>query len=541
MPAFHLRRGLHPAVRRADSGTSSASREQTQGSRVLGASAIALISLAAVLTLRGLPSVAEYGWSSIAYYLLGAIFFFIPLALVAAELATGWPRAGGLYAWVREAFSDRSGFLAIWFEWIENVVWFPTVLSFVAAAIAYVIEPSLANEKLYLVIVMLTVFWALTLANFFGIKWTLRLNNPAVIIGTLIPAAILIGLGIYWLAAGKHLAIPFHASKLAPNLSHVNNMVFFVGVILGYAGIEMAGFHAKETRNPKRDYPRAIILAALLIVGISILATLAIAFVVPQAKLSLVAGILEAFQYFFGALGLGTWATQVMAALVGLGTLALISTWLLGPSKGLYAAERTGDLPPELHYVNKRHVPVALLVCQGVLGTMFALLFLFVPSINTSYWMLTALTTQILVLMYIMIFAAAIKLRYTQPDAPRAYRIPGGKYYGMWIVAGMGIVGSVFSLIMGFIPPTGVKHWPTPIYVAAMFAAIIVCSAPPFIMEKIKKPSWIEEHPDEVLLDLDEDKTPAQIAGEEAARLAAASGVVLAATGVQADAKASVS
>jgi putative glutamate/gamma-aminobutyrate antiporter len=541
MPAFHLRRSLHPAVRHADSTDGSASREQTQGPKVLGASAIALISLAAVLTLRSLPSVAEYGWSSIAYYLMGAIFFFIPLALVAAELATGWPRAGGLYAWVREAFSDRSGFLAIWFEWIENVVWFPTVLSFVAAAIAYVIEPSLANEKLYLVLVMLTVFWGLTLANFFGMKWTLRLNNPAVIIGTLIPAAILIGLGIYWLAAGKHLAIPFHTSKLAPNLSHVNNMVFFVGVILGYAGIEMAGFHAKETRNPKRDYPRAIILAALLIVGISILATLAIAFVVPQAKLSLVAGILEAFQYFFGALGLGTWATQVMAALVGLGTLALISTWLLGPSKGLYAAERTGDLPPELHYVNKRHVPVALLVCQGILGTMFALLFLFVPSINTSYWMLTALTTQILVLMYIMIFASAIKLRYTQPNTPRAYKIPGGNY-GMWIVAGMGIAGSLFSLIMGFIPPSGVKHWPTPIYVAAMFAAIVICSAPPFIIEKIKKPGWVEEHPDEVLLDLDEDKTQAQIASEEASGLAGAREVALAAAAnVQTNEKAPVS
>jgi hypothetical protein len=319
MPAERLRRHLHPAVHRADSAESSVGHEQTQGPRVLGASAIALIGLAALLTLRSLPSVAEYGWSSVAYYLLGAIFFFIPLALVAAELATGWPRAGGLYAWVREAFSDRSGFLAIWFEWIENVVWFPTVLSFVAAAIAYVIEPHLANEKLYLVIVMLVVFWSLTLASFFGMKWTLRLNNPAVIIGTLIPAAILIGLGIYWLAAGKHLAIPFHASKLAPNLSHVNNMVFFVGVILGYAGIEMAGFHAKETRN----------------------------------------------------------------------------------------------------------------------------------------------------------------------------------------------------------------------------AAIVICSAPPFIVEKIKKPSWIEEHPDEVLLDLDEDKTPAQIASEEASGLAAAGGVVLASASVKVDEKVS--
>jgi glutamate:GABA antiporter len=348
-------------------------------------------------------------------------------------------------------------------------------------------------------------------------------NNPAVIIGTLIPAAVLIALGAYWLFAGRHLEIPFAASKLKPNLSSANHLVFFVGVVLGYAGIEMAGFHAKETRNPKRDFPRAIFLAAVLIVGISILATLAIAFIVPQAKLSLVAGIPQAFAYFFKSLGVGAWATKLMSGLVAIGTLALISTWLMGPSKGLYASERTGDLPPELHYVNKRHVPVAVLVLQGILTTMFALMFLFVPSINSSYWMLTALTTQILVMMYILIFASAIRLRYTQPDTQRAYKIPGGKA-GIWIVAGVGIFGSAFSLIIGFVPPSGVSHFPTVVYIAVMLGLIVICSAPPFIMEKIKNSDWKIEHPDTVLLDLDDVAEPtvpatAELAGAVATSL----------------------
>lgn len=517
MPANHLRRSMNPVVRHHATPAS-------KGPRILGAGSIALISLAAVLTLRGFPSVAEYGWSSIAFYVLGALFFLIPLALVAAELATGWPRAGGVYAWVKEAFGDHSGFVAVWFEWVEDVVWFPTVLSFVAATLAYAFDPGLASNKLYLVIVMLAVFWGLTLANFFGMKWTARLNNPGVLFGTLLPAIVLIALGAYWFLSGRTLAIPFHASKLVPNLGSASHLVFFAAVLLGFAGIEMAGFHAKETRNPGRDYPRAIFMAAALIIGFSILATLAIAFVVPQAKLSLVSGLLQAFDAFFKALGIGTWATKVMAALTGLGTLALISTWMLGPSKGLYAAEKSGDLPPELHYVNKRHVPVAILVAQGVLGTVFSLMFLFIPSINTSYWMLSALTTQILVLMYIMIFAAVIRLRYTQPDAPRPYKLPGGKV-GLWVIAGMGLAGSIFGLIIGFIPPTGIKHWPTPIYIAAMFGAILLCSAPPFIFEKIKKPGWRIETPDPVLLDLDEDKTAAQLAIDAAALTAAAPNV----------------
>ncbi|HTU96652.1 MAG TPA: amino acid permease [Solirubrobacteraceae bacterium] len=475
----------------------------------MGTRSIALVSLAAVLTLRGMPSVAEYGWSSIAYYVLGAVLFLIPLAMVAAELASAYPKAGGLYAWVKEAFNQRSGFMAIWFEWIEDQVWFPTVLSFVAASAAYVFDPSLANHKGYLVIVMLSVFWGLTLANFLGMRWTLRLNNPGVIIGTLFPAVVLIGIGIYWLIAGKHNAIPFHASKLVPSFSSINNLVFFVGVVLGYAGIELAGFHAKETKNPKRDFPRALLMATALIVGMSIIVTLAIAFVVPRHELSLVSGILQTYSAAFASLGIGSWATKLMAGLVTIGTLALISTWLLGPNKGMYATETTGELPPALHKVNKRHVPVALLVCQGVLTSVFALAFLFVPSINTSYWMLTALTTQILVLMYGMIMAAAIRLRYTQPDVERPYKIPGG-IRGMWLVAGAGIVGCVFSFVIGFIPPSGVSHWPTPIYIAAMAAAIIICSLPPFIVERIKKPSWVEAHPDPVLLELDDEDAGAE-------------------------------
>jgi len=490
----------------AQGGVSDSPAEKTtgsQGSRVLGARSLALITLAAVLTLRGMPSVAEYGWSSIAYYLLGALFELVPLGLVAAELATTWPESGGLYAWVREAFGDRSGFLAVWFGWVNNVPYFPTVLAFSATTLAYVIEPSLAGHKVYLVVAMLTIFWSITLANFLGMKWSARLNNPGVIFGTLLPAAVLIVLGGYWVLAGRHSAIPFHASKLVPNLDSVSNIVFFVAVLMSFTGMEITGYHAKETREPGRTYPRALFQAVVLIIAISILATLAIAFVVPQAKLSLVAGLMQAFEAFFGALGFGGWATRVMAALVGVGTLALIGAWILGPAKGLYATEETGDLAPKLSYVNKRHVPVAILIFQGVLTSIFALLFLFVPSINTGYWMLTALTTQLVLMMYGMVYAAAIRLRYTQPDVNRPYKIPGGKV-GIWIVGGMGLIGSLTALVVGFIPPTGVKHWPTPIYVAAIAVGILISTLPPFIIEKVRKPSWRIAHPDEVLVDVEQ-------------------------------------
>ena len=479
-------------------GRSAAGR----GSRVIGRPQLTLIILAAVLTLHNMPAVAEYGWASVSFYLLGALVFLIPLAMVVGELGAGWPRAGGNYAWVREAFGERRGLFAIWISWVTNLTWFPVVLSFFAATVAYVFAPSLAEDKIYVVLVVVGVLWALTLSNLFGTRWTLRLNNPSVVVGTLIPCAVLVVLAIYWLASGRNSQIPFSAGKLAPNLDSIGALVFFVGVILGYVGVEAGGFYAKEVEEPKRDYPRATSVATGLIVGASIFATLAIALVVPRSSLSLVAGIPQAFTEMFSQVG-AAWAGKLMSALVGVGTLALVSTWVLAPSKGLYATERSGDLPPLLHKVNRRHVPVALLIMQAGLSTVFALLYLIAPGVNTSFWMLTALTTQLVLLMYILVFAAAIKLRYSQPGVERPYRVPGGTA-GMWAVGCIGIAGCIFSFALGFVPPSGVKHWPAPIYAGVMAAAIIVMSAPPFIVERIKKPSWIDREPDPVLLDAED-------------------------------------
>ena len=97
---------------------------------------------------------------------------------------------------------------------------------------------------------------------------------------------------------------------------------------------------------------------------------------------------------------------------------------------------------------------------------------------------------------------AAIRLRYSEPNTDRPYRVPGGRV-GIWIVGGMGLLGCVFGFVMGFIPPTGVKHWTTPVYIGAMVLGIVISTAPPFIIEKVKKRSWVMSHPDEVLVDVE--------------------------------------
>ena len=111
---------------------------------------LTMITVGSVDSIRNLPATALFGSQLIAFFLLGALFFLIPTALVSAELASGWPKQGGIYIWVREAFGKRVGFLAIWLQWIENVIWYPTILSFVAGTVGYLIDPALAQNPYFL-------------------------------------------------------------------------------------------------------------------------------------------------------------------------------------------------------------------------------------------------------------------------------------------------------------------------------------------------------------------------------------------------------
>ena len=198
----------------------------------------------------------------------------------------------------------------------------------------------------------------------------------------------------------------------------------------------MSAIHAKEVKNPQKDYTKAILLSAILIILLSSFGTLAIAMVIPQKAISLVSGGLDAFSYFFKAYHLGM-LMPAIAFCIAIGAYGQVSTWIVGPTKGLLAAAMEGELPAAFHKVNKHNMPKNLLIFQAIVVSVIALVFLVMPSVSSSFWILIALTAQFYVILYVFMFAAAIRLRYKRPDVKRAYRVPGGNI-GMWVVAGLG-------------------------------------------------------------------------------------------------------
>jgi amino acid transporter len=446
----------------------------------LGVGGLAMINVAAIVSVRNLPVMAEYGWSMLALFAISIFVFLIPISLVAAELGTGWSKEGGVFAWVKEAFGGRTGFLAVWCDYSENLAWFPTVLSFMAAALAYAINPDLASNSTYLVVVMLVFFWLTTLLNVRGVRASSLLGSIGTIAGSIIPAVLLVGLGIAYLIRGDHSQIPFSGHALVPDLQ-LSNLAFLGGIILLFAGMEMAGFHARDTRNPGRDVPRAIALAVVVIVVFSVVGSLFLAVVLPQKEIGLVSGTMQLFSSVLNTFH-ASWLLAPLAVLIAAGGIAHLSPWILGPAKGMAEVARQGYAPEILGRENAAGIPVASLIIQGIGGSIFSLLFLLVPDVSTSYWMLSAVTAQIVIIMYGLMFAAVIRLRYSQPETVRPFRIPGGMF-GVWLVGGIGLIGCVVSFLLGFIPPSQLKTGNPALYVALLAAAVIVLTAPPVLIQ----------------------------------------------------------
>ena len=282
--------------------------------------------------------------------------------------------------------------------------------------------------------------------------------------------------------------MPFSAGALVPDLS-LSTLPFVATVVLIFAGMEMAGFHALETKNPGRDFPRAIFISATLIFVLTVLGTMAIMWVVPDKQLSLAAGVIQAVEVMLDRIGVG-WLTGPLAVLIAVGGIAQFGTWLVGPAKGLGVAAAQGDMPKTWRQHNRHGSPVAVLVIQAVIGSAFALAFVVLPSVNSAYWILTAITTQVITVMYFLMFAAVIKLRYSQPDTPRAYKIPGGKP-GVWIVAGIALAALAFSFVVDLFPPNVVKGLGLGGYIAIMLGGTFALSiGGPLLFWLFRKPAW---------------------------------------------------
>lgn len=404
------------------------------------------------------------------FYIGFATFLFlIPAALVAAELGSAFAaEGGGVYTWVKEAFNKRMGFTAIFLQWIQNVVWYPTVLGFAAACIAYMVgKPELSQDGVYVGVFAIVMYWLATLLTFMGTSFISKITSQGFLIGTVLPGVIIIIVALVWVMGGNPVSfehIPDTVSQIVnveaghahprffPHMTGMSDIAFLAGILLLFAGVEVHAVHAQELKNPQRQFPAAMLLAALISFVLFTFGSLAVAIVTPYKTINLQSGVLETFHDVFAHYNV-SWLTNVMGLLTAFGALAGVMSWISGPSRGLLWTAKEGLLPDFMKKTNNNGVQINILLLQGAIVTVLSSLYIVMKDVSVAFFLLTALTIGVYLVMYMMMYLAGIKLRYTQPDLPRGYKVPGGKA-GMWIVAGVGFLAVVFSFIVTFFPPS---------------------------------------------------------------------------------------
>ena len=460
----------------------------------MGVFTLVIMNIVAVVSLRGLPAEAEYGVSSAFYYILAALVFLIPVSLVAAELAAMFPyQQGGMFRWIGEAFGDKPGFLGIWLQWIESTIWYPTVLTFGAVSLAFigmdhVFDAHLAANKYYTIVVVLAIYWLATIISLKGMGWVGKVSKIGGMVGTIIPVALIVVCAAIYLISGGQSQMNWHGNFI-PDFTNFDNIVLAVSIFLFYAGMEMSGVHVREIKNPTVNYPKAVVIGAIATVAIFILGTFALGVIIPAKDINLVQSLLVGFDNYFSVLHV-KWLAPIIAIALAFGVLAGVLTWVAGPSKGVFAVGQAGYLPKFFQKTNKSGVQKNILYVQGAIVTVLAFLMVLMPSVQSFYQILSQLTCILYLIAYLLMFAAAIRLRYNMKGAPRPFRL-GKKGNGvMWLISGVGFIGSLTAFIFSFFPPNQISMGSNAIWFTVLIAGTVIFVALPFIILKFKKPSW---------------------------------------------------
>ena len=444
---------------------------------------------------------AFYGLSSVTYFAIGAICFFIPTALVAAELASGWSNRGGIFRWVGEGLGKGWALTCLLILWFQTMINFGMGMPSYAATIMFYTPMynkavQFAQHPQHEILIMtgfIILYWILTFIATKGVKAFSNVAKYGVLIGTFIPLALMIILTIVWLCEGHQPAIPMTPKGLIPKWNGMSTLALAAGVFFSYTGIDMNAAHIKQLKHPEKDFTKAMFISMILVFLIFVVGTVIIAMIVPENQINVIYTLNTVFRTLGATIGI-PWLYMVLVWAGLCNVLASVITNMAGPSFMLGQAGGSGFLPHWFQEKNKHEMPAHLMYTQIAGMTIIAYLVKLLPNVEGFVIMLTQTITVLYLFYYILMFTTFLKLRYDQPNRPRAFKVPGGKF-GAWFVAGLGLLSSVFGIILAIYPPAQVKaEVGSPIiYISVILILVALILGICFVMYQLSKHhNWVD-------------------------------------------------
>lgn len=424
--------------------------------RVLTLRDLVLFNIVAILSLRWTATAAAAGPSSLTIWVVAGLLFFIPQGLAVSYLSARFPQEGGIYFWTKRSFGEGHGFMCGWCYWINNILYYPNLLMSTAVIGTYMIgrgDTSLMEDWTYILLATLTSLWLAVWVNVVGLKTGRWLQNLGAL-GTYIPGAVLIGFGLH-AALTRGSATPITLETITPHFRDMSALNLWASIAFAYAGLELCAVMGDEIKDPRRNLPRSIYIAAPLIAFLYIAGTASLLWLVPTSEVHIVSGFFQAISTGARELGGLAWIIPVAATLYVLGNVGGIGAWLTGPARVAFVIGLDRYFPPAFGRVHPRwKTPYVVILTQAVLATIFLLLSVLGRGTTVERAYLIVLDTMLLVyfIPYLYLFVCYLLVRMrepaSQPDSQR-----GGKV-GAAVVGASGFLLTLGAMIVATIPPS---------------------------------------------------------------------------------------
>ena len=416
---------------------------------------VLLFNIATVLGPRWIAAAAHSGPSSISLWIIAAVFFFVPSALVINELSSRFPCEGGLYIWAKEAFGDFHGFIAGWTYWIYTVFYFPGLLLASAAMSAYIIGEggaTLEHNRQFLLLVSLAYLIVAVVLNIIGLNIGKWLQNAGGV-STYAPLLMLVALGGFlWLGHGSVTHLTWANVRPVWNWDTVN---FWSQIAFAFTGLELVSAMSQEVRDPQRTLPRAVFAAGALIAAMYVVGTMAVMALVSPAEVSTTSGVFHAITVGSVALKIG-FLGIIAALLATVGNAGGVGSTVAGIARVPFVVGIDRYLPAAFGKIHPRwRTPYVSIIVQAVVsGLILFLSQINSPSVKAAYQFLIDAAIILYFIPFLYMFAAAIKLvgRRERLENKNAVLIPGGKS-GVWVVSILGFVTVLIGIIVSLVPP----------------------------------------------------------------------------------------
>jgi glutamate:GABA antiporter len=417
--------------------TTAAATERAKLQRHFGRFDILFFLVCTIVGVDTIASIAGAGGEAFTWTLIYAVVFFVPQALLFAELGTAFPQEGGPYLWTRLAFGRLAGAVNNFLYWVTNPVWIGGSLAAScvgAIALFFTNSDSLSRPMTY--VVALAFVWitiGTAIASFRIGKWVPTAGAFArfLLIGLFSLSVIIYGF--------KHGAQGLsHVSDYKPSIT---GFVLLIGLLLfNYVGFELPNSAGEEMINPKRDVPFAIARSAIGSVILYCLPVAGILIALPPTAISNFSGFATAIQDVFTVYG-GSVAKDGTASLTGAGLvlgdagailfiLCLVTsgaTWIMGSDRALAVSCYDGAGPRSLGVISAKFgTPVRVNIFSGIVSSVVVILGEILTSGNAAKYFdaVLGITISTTLISYLLIYPAVWKLRNSYPHVERPFRMP---------------------------------------------------------------------------------------------------------------------